>query len=225
MNAAQRREVDREVQRQCRLAGMNTNSAQTANELDPKAKPSKEHQTHNTGVGSRVKTCYKWWSIVWGIFGPIITIFGICYSLSPNVDVTNLLPTDPSAPFSAPFEINNLSTFAIHDVKVSCQTELSSGRTVQLGGSSANPGAPFATIAPRETATVACAHGQNFAAAFVPFEGFIYFHIRFHYAWWPFVITRHYAFWAYNARDQHGWVKEPVDNLRFRNEPEILPTR
>lgn len=181
-----------------------------------------DNLTGTKAIPSRPWKWYRWWSIVWGIAGPFITLISLAYGFRPAVDMANLPPTDPSFPFSAPFEIINQSTFPIHDVKVSCQLEIMPNSAEAILGASSNPGEPFKTILPRETATVACAQGQKLGSAFVPFEGRIYFHIRFHYWWLPFSFTRHYGFLAFNARSQHGWVKEPLDNRKFRDEPEML---
>jgi hypothetical protein len=166
----------------------------------------------------RAKQVWQWWKVGWGFVGPVVLFIA---SHQPSVHMTTLPPTNDDRPLAAPFQITNDSSFDIKSVRVSCQAVVDDQNNMTWKSTFHDPANDVGLIASQETATVSCASANHVPPG--PMKGDLFFHLRFRYAWWPFRITKHYAFQVYTEGGKTYFLLQPSKYLGFPDHPTPKP--
>ncbi len=186
-------------------------TAQSKTETTKPARPN----SHDASL----KRGYTVWSTVWGVLGPIITLAGLLFAAQPDVEMVNQPAPDPTDVYTTPFQIHNSSAFAMRDVRVTCDQHWNGKDSAQIWHISyRDPNGTIHEIARREPATTSC-YSPGSPYPMMSHTGAIFFHLRFKYGWWPFDVTRHFAFQATPYKDQVVLTAQPTGIFMFNDQP------
>jgi hypothetical protein len=159
------------------------------------------------------------WSRFWAFAGPAVALFSFYWLIQPDVKMQNLTPPDPSNVFTTPFVIQNFGNFTVKNVLVNCGQDWVGKSGLRSRTANRDPNGTIPAIDRHENATAAC-YNPFTPVSENPFKGGLFFHLRFHYGWWPFQITRHYAFQAVPQGSNTLLVPQPSGVFGFPDHPD-----
>ncbi len=82
------------------------------------AKTDQSVQIAPRGFRGALRHPYRYWGYLWGVLGPVLSVFGLWYSNYPSISIVPGTQLDPSDSFSVPFTIRNDNRYALHNVHI-----------------------------------------------------------------------------------------------------------
>lgn len=83
----------------------------------PKKAPQKKNQRQPRKNDK--SSLYRYWSYIWGVLGPALTLFALYYTFSPSITVTPGNELDIKNPFQIPFVIKNENIYSVSITDIS----------------------------------------------------------------------------------------------------------